>query len=198
MKAITFRAINILVAVLMALSMAVLPGCFGGGSGEARDSVDEAKIIIGESQPLIEDLLNLDNRINTLGTRFTKSEDTSTEGKSLAAMALIDVDELESRFSQARELLSSVTNMDNAGHYTEYARLALEAVEKELRALAANRELLTAVSDMFDVLPLAQNQEQLSYYINEIDRLTEEVSKLLGEGVEAAAAADAYFMEHDL
>jgi hypothetical protein len=197
MRAYTMR-VTIIVTAFMALSMAVLAGCFGGGSGEARDSVDEAKTIIGESQPLIEDLLNLDNRINTLGTRFTKSEDTSSEGKSLAAMALIDVDELESRFSQARELLSSVSNKDNAGDYAKYAGLALEAVENELQALAANRELLMAVSDMFDVLPLAQNQEQLSYYINEIDRLTEEVTRLFGEGVAAAAVADSYFMEHDL
>jgi hypothetical protein len=198
MKAYGMRKIVVIVTVLIALSISVLPGCFGGGSGEAKDSVNEAKITIVGAQQLLEDLLNLDNRINTLGTRFTNLEDTISEGKSLADLAIIDVDELESRYSRASELLTSVINMKGAGDYAEYARLALDAVDKELEALAANRELLTAVSDMLDVLMLAQNQEQLSYYSQEIERLTGEVSRLLEEGAAAAAIADRYYEEHGL
>jgi hypothetical protein len=186
-------------AALTVIAMAaVLPGCTGGASAEAKGKVKEAVIIIGGSQQILEDLVELDNRIDDLGTRFSKFEDTSAEGKSLVGMALIDVDELESRYSQARELLRSVTAMSDAGPYAEYSRLALEALEIELQALARNRELLTAVSDMFDVLPLAQNQEQLSYYVQEIDRLGEEVSRLFEEGAAAAAAADRYHEEHGL
>ncbi len=192
------RTITITITALIALSMAVLAGCFGGGSAEAREKVNEAKTVIGGSQQILEDLLGLDGRFNTLGTRFSKVEDTITEGKSLADMALIDVDELQSRYAQASELLQAVIDMGNAGEYAEYARLALDAIDRELEALAANRELLTTVSDMLDVLPLAQNQQQLTYYVEEIGRLTEEVSRLLEEGAAAAAVADVYFVEHGL
>ena len=198
MKALTMRVIIIISIALIALSILVLPGCFGGDGGEAKENVDEAIGLIGGSQELLEDLLDLDGRFNTLGTRFPKMEDTIAEGKSLAEMAIIDVDELESRYSKARDLLLEVTNMNGAGDYAEYARLAIEAVDKELEALAVNRELLTAASDMLDVIPLAENQGQLSYYVEEIDRLTKEVSVLLDEGAEAAKRADLYYRERSL
>lgn len=174
-----------------------LAGCFGSGS-EAKAKVDEAVGLIESSQPLLEDLLSLDERINTLGTRFTNVEDTIAEGKSLAEMALIGVDELEARYTQAQNLLREVENMDEAGDYAEYARLALVAVDKELEAIVLNRKLLTDIWDMLDVLPLAESQEQLSFYTEEIGSLTGEISNLLKEGEDAAVVADRYYREHGL
>lgn len=189
---------SIIIIALVALSALFLAGCLGGGSGAAKERVDEAIGIIEGSRQLLEDLLDLDGRFNTLGTRYSNVEDTIAEGKSLAEMALIDVDELEARYSNARDLFLEVVNMPDAGDYSEYARLALDAVEMELEAMALNRELLTAVSDMLDVLPLAQNEEQLSYYVGGIDRLTSEISTLLQGAAEAAAGADLYYREHGL
>ena len=198
MKALRVRIIAIIGVALIALSFISLPGCFGGGNGEAKEKVDDAKDLIGGSRKLLEDLLELDGRFNTLGTRYPKVEDTIAEGKSLAGMALIDVDELESRYSRARDLLMEVANINGATDYAQYALLAIEAVEKELEALSVNRELLTAASDMLDVLPMAQNREQLSYYVEEMGRLTKEISALLDEGAEAAVKADLYYRERSL
>ena len=67
--------------------------------------VDEAIGIIASSQILLEDLVNLNERFNTLGTRYSNVDDTLAEGKSLVEMALMDVSELESRYQEARTLL---------------------------------------------------------------------------------------------
>jgi peptidoglycan hydrolase CwlO-like protein len=175
----------------------IVAGCLDG-SADAEAKVDEALGLIEGSQPLLEDLLKLDNRFNTLGERFTSVEDTIAEGKSLAEMALLDIDELEARYTEARDLLNEVVAMQEAGDYGEYARLILAAVEKELEALAVNRQLLTSVWDMLDVLPMAERQEQLSYFVEEIDTLTAEVSTLMEEAASAAAEADQFREEHGL
>ena len=176
-----------------ALLLAALPawGC-SKGSAAARDKVDEAVRSIEASRPLLEDLLDLDGRFNELGTRFSDVDDTIAEGKSLAETAMLDVEELERRYAAARDLLREAMAAEGAGKYGDYARFVLQAVEKELEALAVNRDLLNAAWDMLDVLPRAERQEQLSYYVEEIDRLTREVSSLMEEATEAAAAADAY------
>jgi hypothetical protein len=160
--------------------------------------VDRAIMLVESSQPLLEDLISLDERFNTLGTRSTIVEDTIAEGKSLAEMALMDVDELEARYTEARDLFLEVVEMDGAGDYAAYSFLALVAVNKELEAFAVNRRLLTSVWDMLDVLPRAESQEQLSYYIEEIDSLVGEVSDLMRQGAEAAVEADSYHKEHGL
>jgi hypothetical protein len=188
------RIIISLTALLLAAALA-LPGC---GNSEAKLKVDEAVGIIASSQPLLEDLLSLDQRLNALGTRFSDVNDTIAEGKSLAEMALMDVDELESRYTQAGDILREVESMGGAGDYATYARLALLALDAELEAMELNRQLLTAAWDMLDVLPLAKSQDQLSYYSGEIERLTGEVSELLRRGAEAAAEADAYYREKGL
>jgi hypothetical protein len=185
------------VAICLLLPGLILAGC-GGSDSEAKAKVNEALELVGSSKSLLEDLLSLDERINDLGVRFTDVEDSIAEGKSLAEMALIDVDELEARYTEARDLLDEVANMEGAGDYAEYARLALVAVEKELEAITLNRQLLTDVWDMLDVLPLAESQEQLSFYVEEIDRLTREITDLLQQGAEAAAVADRYYEEHGL
>ncbi|MBN2027742.1 MAG: hypothetical protein JW854_13380 [Actinobacteria bacterium] len=185
-----------LAVIFLATGLCVLLGC--GGNREAKSKVDEAVETVGSARPLLEDLIGLDERLNTLGTRFTNVEDTIAEGKSLAAMALLDVDELEARYQQARDLLLEVTGMEGAGSYAEYARLALVAVNIELEVMAVNRQLLTDVQDMLDVLPLAESQEQLSYYTQEIEALTAEIADLLQQGAEAAQQADRYYEEHGL
>jgi len=182
--------------MLLVAGLSVLPGC--GGNQEAKSRTDEAIEIVASAQPLLEDLINLDERLNSLGTRFTSVDDTITEGKSLADMALLDVDEIEARYQQARDIFLEVAAMEGAGSYAEYARLALVALNIELEALAVNRQLLTSVSDMLDVLPLAESQEQLSYYTQEIESLTIEISDLLQQGAEAAQQADRYYKEHGL
>jgi chromosome segregation ATPase len=186
-------------AVLLVLVLAlILSGCLGNNDSEAKEKVDEAIKLIATSQTLLEDLVNLNERFNTLGTRYTEVEDTIAEGKSLVEMALIDVNELESRYQQARELLLDVTRMDAAGDYPAYALLALQALDKELEVMEINRELLNTVSDMLDVLPHAEREEQLSFYVEEIDRLTEEISLLMEEAYGVAAEADRYYQEHGL
>lgn len=188
------KILVIAVALLLPATLA-LPGC---GNAETKARVDEAVELIASSESLLDDLLGLDQRLNELGTRFTAVEDTMAEGKSLAEMALADVDELEAQYSRAADILREVAEMGGAGDYAEYALLALEAVEVELAALETNRQLLTAVWDMLDVLPMAESREQLSYYTGEIDRLTAEVSDLLQRGAEAAAEADRYYREKGL
>ena len=105
---------------------------------------------------------------------------------------------MESRYQEARTLLLDVTKMDGAGDYAAYALLALQAVDKELEALEINRQLLNTVSDMLDVLPHAEREEQLSYYVEEINRLTEETTLLMEEAAVVAAEADRYYQEHQL
>ncbi len=183
------------VTALLVLAALVLPGC---GNAEARARVEEAVGIIASTQPGLEDLLELNERLNTLGTRFSNVDDTIAEGKSLAELALLDVEELEALYARAADILREVAYMGGAGDYATYARLALDAVETELEALEMNRRLLTAVWDMLDVLPLAESREQLDYYADEIDRLTGEVSGLLRRGAEAAAEADDYYRERGL
>lgn len=191
------RPLAIVLLVILVPAM-ILAGCLGGGSPEAKEKVDEAIGIIAASQILLEDLVNLNERFNTLGTRYSDVDDTLAEGKSLVEMALMDVSELESRYQEARTLLLDVTKMDGAGDYAAYALLALQAVDKELEALEINRQLLNTVSDMLDVLPHAEREEQLSYYIEEINRLTEEITLLMEEAAVVAAEADRYYQEHRL
>ncbi len=150
------------------------------------------------SKPLLDDLLDLDSRFNRLGTRFSDVNDTIAEGKSLAEMAMVDVDELEARIVRAASLLREVAEMEGAGAYAEYARMVLSALEPISLALSRNRELLTAVWDMLDLLPSAENAEQLSFYTGEIDRLTAETNALLREASSAAEAADRFREEHGL
>ncbi len=186
----------VVVAVPLVVAILAMAGC--GGNPEAKDKVDQAISLITSTQPLLEDLLSLNERFNTLGTRFANVEDTIAEGKSLAEMALMGIDELEVRYTRARGMLQEVTDMERAGDYAEYARLALVAVDAELEAMNLNRELLTDVWDLLDVLPLAESEEQLSYYTGEIDRLTGEISDLLVQSAEAAEEADSYYREKGL
>ena len=191
------RPLTIVLLVILVPAM-ILAGCLGEGSPEAKEKVDEAIGIIASSQILLEDLVNLNERFNTLGTRYSNVDDTLAEGKSLVEMALMDVSELESRYQEARTLLLDVTKMDGAGDYAAYALLALQAVDKELEALEINRQLLNTVSDMLDVLPHAEREEQLTYYVEEINRLTEETTLLMEEAAVVAAEADRYYQEHRL
>jgi hypothetical protein len=192
------KKLFILGVILIVISLPVAFAACSKGSSPAKKNVDEARNLIGSSQPLLEDLASLNDRFNTLGTRFTKVEDTIAEGKSLADMAMIDVDELESRYSQARDLFNEVIAMEDAGAYADYSTLALPAVETTLQRIGLNRELLTAVSDMLDVIPMAQNQDQLSYYVGRMDELSEEIAQLSQQANDAAQAADDYYKEHKL
>ncbi|MDY6794576.1 MAG: hypothetical protein SWK76_04745 [Actinomycetota bacterium] len=184
-------------AIVALVPVLLLAGCLGAG-GEAKAKADEAVDIIAAARPLMEDLINLDNRFNTLGTRYTSIDDTITEGKSLVDMALIDVDELESRYFQASGLLVEVADMGDVGDYATYAELALQALEESLQALRLNRELLNTVSDMLDVLPHAESEEQLSYYVDEIELLNQEITAELDAAAASAADADLYYEEHGL
>jgi len=185
----------ILVSALMGLLVIAAPGC-GKTYPAAEDKVEEAIRIISSSRELLEDLLGLDERFNSLGQRYPAIADTLAEGRSLAEMALVNVEELESRYSRARDLLQEVVETGSGGECREYALLALQAVEPVLEAVRLNRELLEDVHDMLDVIPMAESAEQLSYYVEEIGRLTEEISGLLRRGAEAAERADEYSREH--
>ncbi|MGQ9475745.1 MAG: hypothetical protein ACUVSI_06565 [Actinomycetota bacterium] len=186
----------LLLAFLVLITWAEI-GC-GGGSPGVKEKVEEATALISSSRELLEDLLHLDQRFNSLGQRYPRIEDTLAEGKSLAQMAQVDVDELESRYSRSRELLQEASESAEAGEYREYALLALEAVETVLEAVRLHRELLTAVHDMLDLVPLAENPDQLSYYVEKIERMGGEITALLQRGAEAAQAADDYAREHGL
>lgn len=184
-------------AIAAVLLLLAAEGCLGGGN-DIKGRVDKAVGLITSSRPLLEDLLGLDERFDDLGTRYSEVEETIAEGKSLVEITLMDVDELESRYAQARDLLREVLEAEDAGKYAEYARLVLEAVDVEMEAFSRNRQLLATVSDMLDVLPLAENTEQLSYYVDEIDRLTGEISGLLQQGSRAAKEADEYWKQAGL
>lgn len=184
-------------AIAAVLLLLAAEGCLGGGN-DIKERVEKAVGLITSSQPLLEDLLELDERFDYLGTRYSEVEETIAEGKSLVEMTLIDVDELESRYAQARDLLRQVLEAEDVGKYAEYARLVLEAVDVEMEAFSRNRQLLATVSDMLDVLPLAENTEQLSYYVDEIERLTGEISGLLQQGSRAAKEADEYWKQAGL
>jgi len=183
------------IAALLLTAALALPGC---GGSEAKSKVDEAVGVIASTQTTLEDLIKLDRRLNALGTRFSNVEDTIAEGKSLVEMALLDLDELEADYAQAGAILREVEEMNGAGDYAAYARLALSALETEEEAMAVNRLLLTSVWDMLDILPLAESMEQLSYYVEEINRLTAEVTDLLQQAAAAAAEADRYYKEKGL
>jgi hypothetical protein len=189
-----YRSVIPMTALLLAIALA-LPGC---GNSEAESRVDEAVGVIAATQSVQEDLMSLNQRLNALGTRSSNVEDTIAEGKSLVEIALMDLDELEAGYARAGDILREVESMDGAGDYAEYARLALAALETESEALAVNRLLLTSVWDMLDVLPLAESREQLTYYVEEIDRLTAEVTDLLQRGAAEAAEADRYYREKGL
>lgn len=186
-----------LLLTFLALAICAELGC-GGVNPGVKEKVEEATALISSSRELLEDLLQLDQRFNTLGQRYPRIEDTLAEGKSLAQMAQVDVDELESRYSRARELLQEASESAEAGEYRQYALLALGAVEPVLEAVRLHRELLTAVHDILDLVPLAENAGQLSYYVEEIERMGGEITALLQRGAEAAQAADAYAREHGL
>ncbi|MEW6553654.1 MAG: hypothetical protein AB1384_05150 [Actinomycetota bacterium] len=188
------RIVIPMVALLFAVVLA-LPGC---GNSEAKSKVEEAVGVIAATRSVQDDLMSLNQRLNALGTRSSNVEDTIAEGKSLVEIALMDLDELETDYARARDILREVESMDGAGDYAEYARLALAALETESEALAVNRLLLTSVWDMLDVLPMAESQEQLSYYVEEIDSLTTEVNDLLQQGAAEAAEADRYYREEGL
>lgn len=189
--------LSLLLAAVMVLALVTLPaGC--GADPEARSKVREAESLIESSKPLLDDLLDLDSRFNLLGTRFSDVNDTIAEGKSLAEMAMVDVDELESRMTRAASLLGEVAEAEGAGDYAEYARLVLAALDDISLALARNRELLAAVWDMLDLMPSAESVEQLSFYTREIDRLAAEINALLREASAAAEEADRFREERGL
>lgn len=181
----------------LALVICVELGC-REGCPEVREKVEKATALISSSRELLEDLFQMDQRFNTLGQRYPRIEDTLAEGKSLAKMAQVDVDELESRYSLARELLQEVSESAEAGEYRDYALLAIEAVVPVLEAVRLHRELLNAIHDMLDLVPLAENADQLTYYVEEIERMAGEITALLQRGAEAAEATDTYAREHGL
>ncbi len=194
----TGRRLLPLLAAAAFLAGLSVPAAGCGGRSAAEAKVREAERLIASSKPLLEDLLDLDARFNELGTRFSDVDDTIAEGKSLAEMAMLDVEELETRISRAASLLREVEEMDGAGDYATYAGMVLDALEPTSRALEKNRELLAAVWDMLDVLPAAENAGQLSWYTGEIDRLASEIGSLLREASSAAEAADRYREENGL
>lgn len=193
----TRQAMIVFFSALLLLLSTAGGGC-GGNPPEAAEKVREAVGIISSSRELLEDLLVLDQRFNSLGQRYPSIEDTLAEGRSLAEMALVNVEELESRYTRARDLLREAADAEEAGKHRDYALLALDAVEPVLEAVRLNRELLDDVHDMLDVIPMAESADQLSYYVEEIGRLTEEISELLGRGAQAAEVADDYSREHGL
>lgn len=190
------RTALLLSAAAVVLLLVACTGCLGPGEAECK--VEEAVDTITNAQPLLQDLVELDSRLGSLGTRFTNIEDTVAEGKSLIEMVELDIDELEDRYTRARALLEEAASMEGSGDYARYAALVMEAVDRELEALALNRDLLTAVSDMLDVLPMAENKEQLSFYVEEIGRLAREVEETMSEASQAAAEADAFREEKGL
>lgn len=190
-------AATVLATAFLVALLPVACGC-GNTPPGAAEKVEEAVGLISSSRELLQDLLELDRRFNTLGQRYPNIEDTLAEGRSLAEMALVDVEELESRYSRARDLLYQVTEGGEGGEYREYALLTLEAVEPVLEAVRINCDLLNTVHDMLDVVPMAENEEQLSYYVEVIERMSGDINILLQEGAEAAERADAYAREHGL
>ncbi len=197
----TGRAAALTAALIMASAL-TLPallsaGCGKKGSEASRRTVDEALAELERARPLLEDLAALNAKTNELGKRFTDQRDTVTEGMSLVDLINERIGELEIILSAARGLFENAASQDS-GDLGRYAGMAGEAVGAQLEALRANQRLVRTLAEMLSLVEVAESEEQLLYYVDELERLAEEQERLNDEAARLAAEADAFHAERKL
>jgi hypothetical protein len=195
-----FRAAPAAIAAVAAIALMALAlsGCGGSGKGPARDTVNQALAELERARPLLEDLRELNAKINDLGKRFTSTQDTISEGMSLVDLINGDISELEVVLGTARELFGRVAEMQEAGDYREYAELAGQAVEKQAAALQTNRELVRTLAELLSLVEVAESGDQLQYYVDELERLAGELERRNVEAARLAGEADSFYSEKKL
>lgn len=184
-------------STLLALVLWVIPLSCMGRSGLSLSLIQEAHELLAEAVPIRQDLEGLLAKLEGLGTRFPKAEDTLREGKSLVHLAEMDVIGLRERYGRAEELLVEAAQ-EGRGNLSQYAVLLREAVRLNLELLDLQAEYLRAVSDFLDVLPYAEDRSQLGYYLDALDRLSGEMADKSQAAASAAEGADSFRRENGL
>jgi chromosome segregation ATPase len=184
---------------LIMVATALLVGCGAGNSiKQAKQKIDDALFEIEIGRPILEDIHFLNNRIDQLGERWDNLNDTLAEGNSLVKLLTQDLDALQEHLERARAQFSEVASIQGAGDYPEYAKKAQEAVSMQLQALETNRELVRTLAELLSLLDLAQNEEQLQYFVDELGRLSSQLQEEFSEAARLAEEADTFHMEKGL
>ncbi len=189
------RRLAALTAVFLLLIWA---GCGGNGSRPARNTVEEALAELEKARAPLQDLAELNAKINQLGKRFDNKQDTVSEGMSLVGLIDADINELEGVLRTARGLFERVETMEGAGEYRRYAEMAGRAVDAQMAALQTNRELVRTLAELLSLVELAESGEQLQYYVDELERLAGELERRNAEASRLAAEADDFYAEKRL
>lgn len=188
-----------LVAITLAavLAAVLMPGC-GDPGGRAESMVEEGLLEMEKARPLLQDLFELNSKIAQLGERFNNLQDTVSEGMSLVRLVSEDLDKLEGILLGARGIFSEAASESDGSGYSTYAAMAEAAVRAQLDALQTNRSLVSTLADLLSLVELADNEEQLQYYVDELDRLARQLEQEFVEASRLAAEADAFFEEKEL
>lgn len=185
-------------ALIAALALASLGGCESSDQRQARQLVGEALTNMSEVAPVLRDLGELNALIAQLGERFNNLQDTVSEGMSLVRLITDDLNEAEGILVAAREMFTQVTALEDAGDYVTYASMARDAVQAQLDAVQTDRELVATLADLLSLVDLAESEEQLQYYANELDRLSAQLNEQFNRAAGLAAEADAFLEEKKL
>ncbi len=185
-------------ALIAALALASLGGCESSDQRQARQLVDEALTNMSEVAPVLQDLSELNALIAQLGERFNNLQDTVSEGMSLVRLITDDLNEAEGILVAAREMFTQVTALEDAGEYVTYASMARDAVQAQLDAVQTDRELVATLADLLSLVDMAESEEQLQYYANELDRLSAQLNEQFNRAAGLAAEADAFLEEKKL
>jgi|GEM_PF-1023703 hypothetical protein len=181
-------------AFLLALASS---GCGGKGSEASRRTVDEALAELEKARPLLEDLAELNAKMNELGKRFTNQKDTVAEGMSLVDLINERIEELMVILRTAQGLFENVASSES-GDLQRYAEMAGEAVGAQLEALETNQRLVRTLAEMLSLVEVAESEEQLLYYVDELERLAGELERQNDRAAQLAAEADAFHAEKKL
>lgn len=186
-------------AIIVALVMLVAAaGCGNSQKDQARRLVDEALKDMDNSSTTLADLYELNSKIAGLGERFNNLEDTISEGKSLVRLVSEDIDQLEASLVVVQGIFTEVASFENAGDYATYATMAEDAVGTQLSAMQTNRLLASTLADLLSVVDLAENESQLQYYVDELERLSRQLDEEFIRAADLAGQADAFFKEKGL
>ncbi len=184
-----------------ALMLAVWLGIFSF-SCAVRDTsrlslIKEAHELLTSTVPLREDLENLLLKLEELGTRFQRVEDTMREGKSLIRLADENVRGIRERLVRAEEVLTKAAG-EGKGDVATYSTLLREAVRARLELLDLQEHYLRVISDFLDVLPYAEDKSQMNYYLENMERLSREMAEKTEAAARATERADCYRAEKGL
>ncbi len=187
---------------IMVLSLSIplcLTSCWKTASEKkARQLVEDALYQMEGSREALEDLHELNEKISQLGERWKKLQDTIAEGLSLVGLVNVDIEVAQASLEKAYQYLQEVISLQGAGKYGEYARMAQDAVRRQLEALQTNRLLASTLADLLYLVEKAETKEQLQYYTDELTRLSQKLQEEYARAAEMASEADRFFKENHL